>query len=113
MFVEGTESGGTPLPTVTSEMTEDGREDATGKPLPTVSYEMTEDGREDATTAMETGCDPLSPTAESAEEIAVVRGRVALSTSEDRERGRMDPFSLAEPEMAGVGGQEEGTDDIG
>ena len=90
---EGTESGGTPLPTV--------------------SCEMTEDGREEAKTAMETGCDPLSPTAEFAEEIAVVRGRVALSTSEDRERGRMDPFSLAEPEMAGVGGQEEGTDDIG
>ena len=90
---EGTESGGTPLPTV--------------------SCEMTEDGREEVKTAMETGCDPLSPTAEFAEEIAVVRGRVALSTSEDRERGRMDPFSLAEPEMAGVGGQEEGTDDIG
>ena len=90
---EGTESGGTPLPTV--------------------SCEMTEDGREEAKTAMETGCDPLSPTAEFAEEIAVVRGRVALSPSEDRERVGMDPFSLAEPETTGVGGQEEGTDDIG
>ena len=90
MFAEGTEGG--------------------GKPLPAVSNEMTGDGREVATTAREFGFDPLSPTAESAKGLSVGGGRGALSTSEDRERGRTDPFSFAEPEMTGVGERVEGTD---